>query len=29
MEGASAQPYEVFSFDRDGRTEVFAEVDPR
>ena len=29
MEGPNAQPYEVFSFDADGRTEVFAKIDPR
>lgn len=29
MEGPNARPYQVLSFDRSGRTEVFAEVDPR
>ena len=29
MEGPNAQPYEVFSFTRDGQAAVYAEVDPR
>jgi len=29
MEGPSSQPYRVFSFDRQGASAVFAEVDPR
>jgi len=29
MEGPGAQPYRVLSFDDDGATAVFAEVDPR
>ncbi|HUF76914.1 MAG TPA: DUF411 domain-containing protein [Longimicrobiales bacterium] len=29
MEGPGAQPYQVFSFDRQGGSAVFAEVDPR
>ena len=29
MEGQGAQPYQVFSFDRQGGSAVFAEVDPR
>jgi hypothetical protein len=29
MEGRNAQPYEVLAFDHDGRTSVYAEVDPR
>jgi hypothetical protein len=29
MEGPGARPYEVFSFDRQGGSAVFAEVDPR
>ena len=29
MEGAGARPYQVHSWDRQGRTAVFAEVDPR
>jgi len=29
MEGPGAQPYRVLSFDQDGGTAVFAEVDPR
>ena len=29
MEGPNAGPYDVFSFDQDGNTEVFAEIDPR
>lgn len=29
MEGPNPQPYEVFAFDADGNTTVFAEVDPR
>ena len=29
MEGPGARPYQVFSFDRQGGSAVFAEVDPR
>lgn len=29
MEGPNAQPYQVLAFDRSGRAEVFAEIDPR
>ena len=29
MEGPNAQPYQVFSFDRQGGAAVFGEVDPR
>lgn len=29
MEGPSARPYQVYTFDRDGGSAVFAEVDPR
>ena len=29
MEGPNPQPYSVYAFDRGGRAEVFAEVDPR
>ena len=29
MEGPNAQPYQVFAFDSEGNTTVFAEVDPR
>lgn len=29
MEGPGAEPYEVYSFTPDGRTAVYAEVDPR
>ena len=29
MEGPNPQPYEVFSFDRQGGTAVYAEIDPR
>ena len=29
MEGPNAQPYQVFAFDRQGGSTVFAEIDPR
>lgn len=29
MEGANPQPYQVYSFTRDGQAAVYAEVDPR
>jgi hypothetical protein len=29
MEGPNAQPYQVMAFDRQGRTSVYAEIDPR
>jgi hypothetical protein len=29
MEGPNAQPHQVLAFDHDGRTSVYAEVDPR
>lgn len=29
MEGPNAKPYQVMAFDRQGRTSVYAEIDPR
>jgi hypothetical protein len=29
MEGPTAQPYQIYSFDANGNADVFAEIDPR